>query len=180
MRKSGLLTLSVLFVATAADFTEKHVTDHLNWYRIKHDAPQFQSRSLDYAAYEGTTAICNRGFAHHPGTEAEQGSIYYETGPCDSDYEAAQIKALKNWYSECPDYYGQGWDTNTGHFTQMVWKGAKTYGLWAQTCNIPNLNCEAYGGCCAVVLKSDESNIIGQFRENVVQKGCANVETPWV
>jgi hypothetical protein len=180
LRKSGLLTLSVLFVATAADLTEKHVTDHLNWYRIAHDAPQLQSRTLDRAAYDGVQTICSRGFDHHVGTEAEQASLYYVGGPCDSDLEAAQIKALKSWYGECPAYYGQGFASNTGHFTQIVWKGARTYGLWAQTCNIPGLNCESYGGCCAVMLKTDESNILGQFNQNIGNAGrCANVDTPW-
>jgi hypothetical protein len=179
MRKSGLLTLSVLFVATAADVTEKDVTDFLNWYRYKHDAPQLQ-RKLDYAAYEGGLAVCNRGFDHHEGTEAEYASLSYESGPCSSDLEADQIKALKRWYRECPKYYGQGWDFNTGHFTQIVWKGAKTFGLWAQTCNIPGVNCAA-GGCCVVVLKNDEFNIQGQYDRNIGNVGgCANAETPWV
>ena len=55
----------------------------------------------------------------------------------------------------------------------MVWKSAKTYGIWAQTCDIPGSTYK-----CAVALKTDEANIQGTWKSNVGGRygQCANVD----
>ena len=40
-------------------------------------------------------------------------------------------------FSECSLYNGQGFSGPTGHFTHVVWKSCETFGMAAQTCNIP-------------------------------------------
>ena len=76
-------------------------------------------------------------------------------------------------FSECPDYYGQGFAQNTGHFTHMVWKSCKTYGIWAQTCDVPGTSLK-----CVVALKMDCShNLQGSFDQNIGNVGqCTNVK----
>lgn len=114
---------------------------------------------------------------HHPGTQAELSSLYASSGPCGPDQEEDEIKALQEWYKECPDYYGQGFAQNTGHFTHLVWKSCKSYGIWAQTCP----NGSAMANQCVAALKMDCShNMQGAFDQNVEYGKCANVETPWV
>jgi len=128
---------------------------------------------LDYAAFEATNAICQYGLDYHPGTE---GTLHLALQPECSSQEAAGVETLKHWYKQCPDYYGQGFSENTGYFTHMVWKSCKSFGIWAQTCNIPGTSYK-----CAVALKTDcNANLDGAFSQNVGNVGqCANVETPW-
>ena len=107
------------------------------------------------------------------GTEAELSSLYASSGPCGSDLEGDEVKALQSWYGECPKYYGQGFTLETGHFTHLVWKSCKQYGIWAQTCsNGPMAN------QCVVALKMDCShNLQGAFNQNIEHGKCANVQT---
>ena len=76
------------------------------------------------------------------------------------------------FFSECPDYHGQGFSRDTGHFTHLVWKSVKTYGIWAQTCDIPNTKWK-----CAIAFKTDGSpNQEGGYSSNVGNVGqCAKV-----
>ena len=75
-------------------------------------------------------------------------------------------------YSECPKYHGQGFSMGTGHFTQMVWKSCKSYGIYAQTCNVKGSSMK-----CAVALRMDcAANMQGAFKSNVGNVGkCAKV-----
>ena len=75
--------------------------------------------------------------------------------------------------SECPEYYGQGFAQETGHFTHLVWKSLKTYGIWAQTCDVPGGRYK-----CVVALKTDGSaNLQGAFSQNIGNVGqCTNVK----
>jgi hypothetical protein len=75
-------------------------------------------------------------------------------------------------YSECPKYHGQGFSMGTGHFTQMVWKSCKSFGIYAQTCNIKGSSMK-----CAVALRMDcAANMQGAFKSNVGNVGqCAKV-----
>jgi hypothetical protein len=177
MKKTCLLPALVLLVAVTvgAERTQKDVSTFLNWYRNAHGAGQL-TNTLDRKAYEATQAVCKYGWDHHVGTEAEQASLFASTAACNSDQEASEIEALQEWYSECPDYYGQGFSQSTGHFTHMVWKSCKTYGIWAQTCDVPGTSLK-----CVVALKTDcAPNVRGSFDQNIGNIGqCTNVKAPW-
>lgn len=181
MKNTCLLTTLVLLViiTVCSGYTQDDVTNFLNWYRAAHGAGKVKN-GLEYAAYEATNAVCKYGRGHHEGTEAEFASLSYFPGPCDKDQEKTEIEALKYWYSECPDYYGQGFSKDTGHFTHMVWKSVKNYGIFAQTCDIPNTKWK-----CAIALRTDGSppangDWDGGFSSNVGNVGqCANLDRPW-
>jgi hypothetical protein len=64
--------------------------------------------------------------------------------------------AVDNWYAECPKYTG-GFSENAGHYTQLMWKGAKEVG------------CAAVGDIAACLY--DQGNIIGEFAQNVPPPG---------
>ena len=56
-----------------------------------------------------------------------------------------------------------------GHFTKMVWKSCKSYGIYAQTCNVKGSSMK-----CAVALRMDcAANMQGAFKSNFGQ--CAKV-----
>ena len=59
-----------------------------------------------------------------------------------------------------------------GHFTKMVWKSCKSYGIYAQTCNVKGSSMK-----CAVALRMDcAANMRGEFKSNVGNVGkCAKV-----
>ena len=81
--------------------------------------------------------------------------------------------------SECPLYWGQGFDYKTGHFTHMVWKSVKKYAIWAQTCSKGIPGSGNKGPECAVALKTDSSvNVQGAFSRNIGNVGrCVNIQS---
>ena len=114
-------------------------SEYLNWYRYNHEANGVKWDSgLTYKAYEATNAMCARGFDHHPGTEAEYGSLWAHSNRCEDVSGGALVTALQSWYSECPLYTGESSWQISGHFTQMVWRKSTKYGMWAQSCSSPD------------------------------------------
>merc|ERR1719361_2506800 len=84
-------------------------------------------------------------------------------------------KTLKYWYSECRDYQGY-WTSDVGHFTHMVWKTIRNYGMWARSCSIPGSNYK-----CVVALKTNPNGNLNvhdasSMNRNVEKNYCANVE----
>merc|ERR1719228_331216 len=179
----AVAVLLVAITACAADTNDEEITRLLGWYRTAHGGGRIESDAgLVYKAYDATNAICQYGFDHHKGTEAEIGSITYEFGSCDPVEN--QKKALKKFYGECPNYNYQDGGGNFGdygHFSQVVWKSSTKYGMWAQQCDIPGVDCAQWGGCCAIVLKSDGNfNVAGDYGRNIDNVGvCADVDQPW-
>jgi len=146
--------------------------DYLNSYRHAHGAAPL-TKDLDYAAFEATNAVCQYGLDY----QGQDATTLHQAllGECSSQ-EAAGVEVLKSWYKGCHDYYGQEFDPNTAFFTHMVWKSCKSFGIWAQTCNIPGTPYK-----CSVAFKTDcNPNWDGEYSQNVGNVGqCANVETPW-
>jgi len=162
--------ISTLSVVLSQDYD---ITLHLNWLRHNHGANKVEKDDgMVYNAYEATNAMCQYGgIGHWRGTEAESASLYVNYAPC-KGAEQDLVDALNTWYDECWQYsQGQEFSDDTGHFTQMVWKSAKRYGMWAQTCT------GSSGQFCAVALKTDTFNVQGAYNQNV-QAGNCN-KTPW-
>lgn len=180
MKISTLVLLVVISACTAND-----INTYIGWYRTAHGGGALPyDAGLEERAKQGVYAICNYGLDHHPGYETEYASLYVDAQPCDVKGDS-KVNALKEWYKECPNYYGEedlSNFLNYGHFTHMVWNSVTKYGMWAQTCLVPGQPCPS-SGCCAVVLKTDKDsqwNVPGQFNQNIKNVGnCANVETPW-
>lgn len=73
--------------------------------------------------------------------------------------------AVDTWYDEIVDYDYEypGYTSHTANFTQVVWAGSKEFGMG-----------KAIGddGSCVVVGRYyPPGNIVGDFQENVKQKG---------
>ncbi len=69
---------------------------------------------------------------------------------------------VDTWYNEVKDYdfKNQGFSMNTGHFTQVVWKGSKNLG-----CGVA---CQ--GSCIVTCNYFPAGNYLGQFESNVFPK----------
>jgi len=79
-------------------------------------------------------------------------------------YQSA-ASAIQAWYDENDqyDYRSGDFSSGTGHFTQMVWKNAKSVGCALYECN-------GSGGVPGKFLTCnyDTGNVIGQFQDNVL------------
>jgi len=75
--------------------------------------------------------------------------------------------AIKAWVDEESQYsYSAGqFDMGTGHFTQVVWKGAKKVGCASYDCNGKGGTPGKFFTC-----NYDTGNVVGQFVENVSPK----------
>jgi uncharacterized protein YkwD len=71
---------------------------------------------------------------------------------------SSDIQAMDAWYMEVTSYRGD-WSPQTGHFSQMVWKGTTEIGCAATQCP---------SGRFLVCRYLPQGNVIGQFKENVL------------
>ena len=81
------------------------------------------------------------------------------------------LKALHCWYrDECRHWdFNRGWDTkhsrSYNHFSAIIWKELKGFGIWAQTCSKRNK--------CYVAMRAEGANVQGQNSANVLgPNGC--------
>lgn len=93
-------------------------------------------------------------FAHSQGPYGENLALGY----------SSNLVGMEAWYNEYKKYnFAAGqFSEDTGHFTQMVWKGSTNVGCATVSCGHPGrdfLVCEYY----------PRGNYIGQFTENVLQ-----------
>lgn len=71
---------------------------------------------------------------------------------------SSDISAMDQWYLEVSAYRGD-WSPQTGHFTQMVWKGTTQIGCGTAQC--PQ-------GRFLVCRYLPQGNVLGQFQQNVL------------
>jgi len=175
MKITCLLTTLVLLVIinVCSGYDQDDVTSLLNHYRSNHDAGKLRlSNELTNKARLATNTACEKkNIDHHAGTETADASLYgyYSTRGC-KDVYSSQLKAIHNWYDECDYYDGQGWTEQNGHFTHMVWKSCKTYGIWAQDCGKVRKQGRRMS-MCVVAFKTGQcstpENQTGSFSSNV-------------
>jgi len=124
-----------------------------NKYRALHGAGPLEWDDTMANFAHGVSATCV--FEHSGGKYGENLAAGY------SSAEAA----IKAWYDEGSQYSYSGGDFSeaTGHFTQVVWKGAKKVGC-------AQVNCDGSSGTPGVFLtcEYDQGNIIGEFTQNVL------------
>jgi len=130
-------------------FTQSYLSAHNN-YRKKHGAPplSYDAAMASYAQSHVDNGGCHMQHSH-PHTYGENLGIGF------SDITSC----IKMWYEENSSYsYAHGgFSTSTGHFTQVVWKGATKIGCGKAKCG------KSYYISC----NYDHGNIIGQFQDNV-------------
>jgi len=135
--------------------------DAHNRLRAKHCAPPLTwSAKLADVAQRWANALRDRGctFDHSGGSFGEnlaKGTI----GTLDP------ASVVQMWYGEIAQYRfpDGGFSMKTGHFTQVVWRGSRRIGCGHSQCN----------GMDTLVCEYDPAgNWEGQYRENVLPRGC--------
>jgi pathogenesis-related protein 1 len=129
--------------------------------RAKHCAPPLTwSPALAQVAQKWADHLRDAGCAfEHSRTDYGENLAAGTDGALDADGVVAM------WYGEIAkyDFRRGGFSMETGHFTQLVWKGTTQLGCGTSRCN----------GMTIWVCNYDPAgNVEGEYRENVSPTGC--------
>ncbi|KAG0677129.1 hypothetical protein C6P41_002201 [Kluyveromyces marxianus] len=138
---------------TEPDF-KTEILDLHNSLRAKHSAGPLQwdsnlaSKAQDYA----NTYVCDGQLKHSTLPYGENLALGYNT-----------TAATMAWYDEYKlyDFSNGQFSTQTGHFTQLVWKNSTKLGC-------AYLICGKYYGQYTICEYDPPGNIVGQFQQNVL------------
>ncbi|KAJ8285729.1 hypothetical protein GJAV_G00030270 [Gymnothorax javanicus] len=112
---------------------EKEFLDAHNEYRAKHQAPSLTlSRDLCSSAQAWADHLLSKNALKHSGCDHGE-NLYYAWS---SGHKQPNGKeAVDKWYNEINAYNfdSPGFGSNTGHFTQVVWKNTKEVGVGLAT-----------------------------------------------
>jgi uncharacterized protein YkwD len=139
----------------------QRLVDAHNRVRAKHCAkPLAWSAKLAQVAQQWANALRDKGcvFGHSGGSYGENLAAG-TSGTLDAE------DVVKMWYDEVSQYRfpNGGFSSQTGHFTQVVWRGTARVGCGRSQCN----------GMDIWVCEYDPAgNWQGQYRENVLPTGC--------
>ncbi len=135
--------------------------DAHNRYRAKHCAVALTwSAKLAEVAQRWASTLRDRGcqFGH-------SGGDYGENLAAGTKGTLDPASVVKMWYDEIAQYRfpNGGFSMETGHFTQVVWRGTKRVGCGHSQCK----------GMDIYVCEYDPpGNWEGQYRDNVLPRGC--------
>lgn len=137
------------------EWLQKH-----NIYRTLHGVPEVTWSNTVAASAQAWANTCPSG---HSGTGYGE-NIAWAT----NDIGVSAV--VKLWYDEEPlyDYNNPGFSPNTGHFTQVVWKGTTEIGCGYKT------GCATGWPNVWVCQYNPPGNYIGQFANNVFPPNSGN------
>lgn len=146
-----------------------------NTYRTIHHSPKLtQASSLNttaqsWAEYLATNALFEHSSRNQRNNAGENLYVYYTTGSSISATTLAN-QTVKAWYDEVADYdyANPGFSSETGHFTQVVWKSTTQLGCGAAQ-GKATLNGTTYNAFYVVCHYAPAGNFTGQFPQNVLQ-----------
>lgn len=160
MRAYGALVvvclLAIPVASLATDFDDNIVKRH-NVLRAQHGAPPLKwSPAIAKVAQNWANTNARDDKMHHrdPNTYGE--NIYWVSGG-----NPTGAGVVNSWYGEIAQYnYSKpGFTMNTGHFTQVVWKGSHEIGCGSAK--------SKRGGTYVVCNYSPPGNYEGQYPGNV-------------
>uniref|UniRef100_A0A0N4ZLS3 SCP domain-containing protein n=1 Tax=Parastrongyloides trichosuri TaxID=131310 RepID=A0A0N4ZLS3_PARTI len=154
----------LLFVITSKDKLKLKFNstfkfyDETNCYREGHQADPLEidnDLQAQAQAYADKLLSDDQGLIH-----SDSGGAYGENLAWVSDESIADT-SVKMWYDENADYdySSPGFSGDTGHFTQLVWKGSQKVG-----CGIAS----GSGGVYTVCQYKPPGNYEGEFEDNVL------------
>jgi uncharacterized protein YkwD len=139
----------------------KAIVDAHNRYRAKHCAPPLTwSPTLAEVAQQWANTLRDKGcaFDHSRGKYGENLAMG-TSGALDGG------SVVTMWYDEIKGYSFEqpGFSMQTGHFTQVVWRGTSQVGCAMTTCRSMDIWVCEY---------DPPGNWEGQYREHVLRTGC--------
>jgi len=145
-------------------FRREALTAH-NTRRAKHGVPALAlADDLNDYAQKWADKICKDGKLKHSDCEHPTGrlgeNIAYDwsSRPGGADYTGEAV--TEQWYSEISKHdFSRDHQPGTGHFTQIVWKGSKEFGIGKAK--------SSDGKCFCVGSYRPAGNMVGSWAENV-------------
>ncbi|MBE9128630.1 MULTISPECIES: CAP family protein [unclassified Coleofasciculus] len=143
-----------------------------NTYRAMHhnDSDMSISDSLNSSAQGWAEKLAATGaFEHSGGPYGENIYVSYSTGMAPSAATLAN-NAVQSWYDEVKDYNytNPGFSSDTGHFTQVVWKSSTQVGCGAAQ-GTETIDGNQYNAFYVVCQYTPAGNMQGQFPDNVLK-----------
>ncbi|XP_018084491.1 GLI pathogenesis-related 2 L homeolog isoform X2 [Xenopus laevis] len=150
--------------AGAGSFEQEALDVH-NRYRRQHGAPPLQlSRELCDSSRKWADYLLSINALQHSNTTNGE-NLWYKWNSSMRDASGSEV--VDTWYNEIKDYnFGRpGFQSNTGHFTQVVWKDSREVGIAKAV--------DGKGMVIAVAQYSPAGNITnpGYFQKNILPKG---------
>jgi uncharacterized protein YkwD len=144
---------------------EQAILNRHNQHRADHCAPPLQwSAELAAVAQSWANQLKQAGCAFEHSQQSRYGENLSFFAPVGS---STPDEVVTGWYSEVSDYdFSNGsFGMDTGHFTQVVWRGTQAVGCGQSQCN---------GGELWVCNYNPPGNMSGSFDQNVRPKGCSD------
>ncbi|KAM3910853.1 uncharacterized protein RB166_019653 isoform 2-T5 [Leptodactylus fuscus] len=150
---------------------EQEALDTHNKYRRMHGAPPLQlSRELCESSQKWADHLLSINALQHSNTNHGE-NLWYKWNSSMRDASGSEV--VDTWYNEIKDYNFSkpGFQSNTGHFTQVVWKDSREVGIAKAV--------DGKGMVIAVAQYSPAGNITnpGYFQKNVLPKGTPVTES---
>eukprot|EP00794_Sanderia_malayensis_P003339 gene3339-3828_t len=147
---------------------KKDSLDTHNEFRERHGAPTMKwSSKLQTNAQKWAEALAKKGYLQHDDQKTEGENI-----ACMKGQDLTGRKATEMWYDEIKDYNFKkpGFNSKTGHFTQVVWADSVELGVGKAT---------APSGMQFVVARYfPPGNNLARFPDNVKSPGSKPVKRP--
>ena len=143
-----------------------------NTYRATHNSPNITiDNSLNTSAQAWAENIASSGNFEHSNTP-NVGENIYASYSSESSVDPTTLGngAVEDWYSEIKDYKYEspGFSSETGHFTQVVWKGSTKLGCGAAQ-GTETIEGTKYNAFYVVCQYAPAGNVQGQFPDNVLK-----------
>jgi len=156
------------------NFRNATLTRH-NTYRATHRSPSFTvSNALNTTAQSWAERLASTStFEHSSASQRNNaGENLYVSYTTANSIAAGTLgnQAVTSWYNEVSayNYASPGFSMQTGHFTQVVWRGSTQLGCGAAR-GTKNLNGRNYNAFYVVCHYAPAGNVTGQFPQNVIR-----------
>lgn len=173
----GLFATDSALAQTAinlTNFRNATLTQH-NTYRATHRSPSLAAtNALNTTAQSWAERLATSGTFEHSSASQRNNAgenlyVYYTTA---NSIAAGTLgnQAVTSWYNEVSayNYSNPVFSPQTGHFTQVVWRGTTQLGCGAAR-GTKTLNGRAYNAFYVVCHYAPAGNITGQFPQNVIR-----------
>jgi hypothetical protein len=148
---------------------KRDITNYVNSYRAKHQAPALSwDDSIYGAAQTWASRLLSQHSMQHSGSPSYGENLAYFKG-YGTDPVGLVKKAVDAWYAEIAlyDFNKPGFSYKTGHFTCLVWVASTKFGMGI---SIDSKTSEAY----VVMNTTPPGNYTGEFAKNVLPLTSAN------
>ena len=143
----------------------KNILKNHNYHRNQHKVGDLKRNSeLEKIAQEYSEKLASTNTFEHSGN-TYKGKPLGENLYAGWGVKITGTEASDAWYDEIKKYNfkKQGFSSETGHFTQLIWKGTSEIGCGAACEEMCAITCNYFPA----------GNVIGEFESNVFKKGMS-------